>query len=87
MLPAMMIMDYTSKPVSQTQLNVFFIRPALVIVSLHSNKTQTKKARYRFSLKILSGAGDMAQWLRASTALPKALSSNPSNHMVAHYHL
>jgi hypothetical protein len=26
----------------------------------------------------------MAQWLRAFTALLKILSSNPSNHMVAH---
>jgi hypothetical protein len=33
------------------------------------------------------GAGEMAQWLRAPTALPKVLSSNPSNHMVAHNHL
>jgi hypothetical protein len=32
------------------------------------------------------GAGEMAQWLRAVTALPKVLSSNPSNHMVAHNH-
>jgi hypothetical protein len=32
------------------------------------------------------GAGDMAQRLRAPTALPKVLSSNPSNHMVAHNH-
>jgi len=31
--------------------------------------------------------GDMAQWLRALTALPKVLSSIPSNHMVAHNHL
>ena len=29
-------------------------------------------------------AGEMAQLLRALTALPKVLSSNPSNHMVAH---
>jgi hypothetical protein len=29
----------------------------------------------------------MAQWLRALTALPAVLSSNPSNHMVAHNHL
>jgi hypothetical protein len=28
----------------------------------------------------------MAQWLRALTALPEVLSSNPSNHMVAHNH-
>jgi hypothetical protein len=27
-------------------------------------------------------AGEMAQQLRALTALPKVLSSNPSNHMV-----
>jgi hypothetical protein len=34
-----------------------------------------------------TGAGEMAQWLRTPTALPKVLSSNPSNHMVAHNHL
>jgi hypothetical protein len=33
-----------------------------------------------------SGAGEMAQQLRALTALPKVLSSNPSYHMVAHNH-
>ena len=32
-------------------------------------------------------AGEMAQWVRALTALLKVLSSNPSNHMVAHNHL
>jgi hypothetical protein len=32
-------------------------------------------------------AGEMAQWLRAPTALLKVLSSNVSNHMVAHKHL
>jgi hypothetical protein len=32
------------------------------------------------------GAGEMAQWVRALTALLKVLSSNPSNHMVAHNH-
>jgi DNA repair protein RadC len=32
------------------------------------------------------GAGEMAQWLRVPTALPKVLSSNPNNHMVAHNH-
>jgi hypothetical protein len=29
-------------------------------------------------------AGEMAQWLRALTAVPEVLSSIPSNHMVAH---
>jgi len=32
-------------------------------------------------------AGQVAQWLRALSALPEVLSSNPSNHMVAHNHL
>ena len=34
-----------------------------------------------------AGAGEMAQWLRALTALPEVLSSIPSNRMVAHNHL
>jgi hypothetical protein len=39
MLPAMMIMVWTSENVSQPQLNVVLIRVALVTVSLHSNRT------------------------------------------------
>jgi len=31
--------------------------------------------------------GEMAQWLRALTALPEVLSSIPNNHMVAYNHL
>ena len=31
-------------------------------------------------------AGEMAQQLRALTALPEVMSSNPGNHMVAHNH-
>jgi hypothetical protein len=31
--------------------------------------------------KIKAWAEEMAQWLRALTALPKVLSSNPSNHI------
>jgi hypothetical protein len=37
--------------------------------------------------KLLPGAGELAQRLRALTALPEVLSSIPSNHMVAHKHL
>ena len=37
-------------------------------------------------LKDYLGAGEMAQWVRALTALPKVLSSNPTNHKVAHNH-
>jgi hypothetical protein len=33
------------------------------------------------------GDGEMAQQVRALTALLKVLSSNPSNHMVAHNHM
>jgi hypothetical protein len=40
-----------------------------------------------YELKHKEGAGEMAQWFRALTALPEVLSSIPSNHMVAHYHL
>jgi hypothetical protein len=36
--------------------------------------------------KLFKGAEEMAQQLRALTALPKVLSSNPSNHIVAHNH-
>jgi hypothetical protein len=32
-------------------------------------------------------AVEMAQWVRVPTALPKVLSSIPSNHMVDHNHL
>jgi hypothetical protein len=32
------------------------------------------------------GAGEMAQQLKALTALPEVLSSNPSNNKVAHNH-
>jgi hypothetical protein len=38
-------------------------------------------------LKVVNRAGEMAQRLRVPTALPKVMSSNPSNHMVAHNHL
>ena len=36
--------------------------------------------------ELAPGAGEMAQRLRALTALPEVLSSIPSNHMVAHNH-
>jgi hypothetical protein len=41
----------------------------------------------RTTLKTRCRAGEMAQRLRAPTVLPKVLSSNLSNHMVAHHHL
>jgi hypothetical protein len=39
-----------------------------------------------WGFKVLHGAGEMAQRVRVLTALPKALSSNSSNYMVAYNH-
>jgi hypothetical protein len=52
-------------------------------VSEKNKKQKTKKKTKQKN----EGAGEMAQRLRALTALPEVLSSNPSNHMVAHNHL
>jgi hypothetical protein len=52
---------------------------------IHKQKIKTKNKKINIK-KIFPGAGEMAQWLRAPTALPKVPSSNPSNHMVAHNH-
>lgn len=41
MIPALIIMDYTSEPVSQPQL-VSFIRIVMVMIYIHSNKILTK---------------------------------------------
>jgi len=51
--------------------------------NLNKNLSPAKKKKKEF----VKGAGEMAQRLRALTALPKVLSSIPSNHMVAHNHL
>jgi hypothetical protein len=47
-----MIMDSTSEPVSQSQLNVVLIRVVLVMVSLHDSKTLTLTDRDELSDKI-----------------------------------
>jgi hypothetical protein len=49
-------------------------------------KERKEKKKRKKKKRKKRGAGEMAQRLRAPTALPKVLSSNPSNHMVAHYH-
>jgi hypothetical protein len=53
------------------------------------SKKKEKEKEFKASLDNTHfwGAGKMAQWLRALTALPEVLSSNPSNNMVAHSHL
>jgi hypothetical protein len=42
-----------------------------------------KKAHFKGQVR----AGEIAQWLREPATFLKVLSSNPSNHMVAHNHL
>jgi hypothetical protein len=49
--------------------------------------SSSKPREKRTSRKRNTRAGEMAQWLRALSALPEVLSSIPSNHMVAHNHL
>jgi hypothetical protein len=52
-------------------------------------KPRLTKYIFLFALAIKNfkvGAGEMAQQVRALTALLKVLSSNPSNHMVTHNH-
>jgi hypothetical protein len=48
------------------------------------------ESRFAYKLMIVKisnlGTGEIAQWLRALTALPEVLSSIPSNHM-AHNHV
>jgi hypothetical protein len=60
---------------------------------LFSNQVSFLNIKYIFpsikcsSHKIFFRIREMAQWLRALTALPEVLSPIPSNHMVAHNHL
>jgi hypothetical protein len=62
----------------------FGIRIALFKVVVYKKVNSRNKL---YILKSSSGAGEMAQWLRAPTALLKVVSSDPSNHIVAHNHL
>ena len=50
-----------------------------------SNKT-TLQTELMLEEEILE-SGEMAQWLKALSALPEVLNSIPSNHMMAHKHL
>jgi hypothetical protein len=51
---------------------------------LHRETLSRKTKQNKTKQNKTEGAGEMAQRLRSLTALPKVLSSNPSNHMVAH---
>jgi hypothetical protein len=71
-----MVMDSCSETL-HPPINCF-LKVALIMRSLHSDRKVTKTECF--------GAGEMAQRLRALTVLPKVLSSNPRNHMVANNH-
>jgi hypothetical protein len=60
--PTLMIMDWTSEPVSQPQLNVVSIRLALVMVSVHSSKTLTMAGAMAHQLKTI------LQWTSSVTS-------------------
>jgi hypothetical protein len=60
--------------------------PSYTHVNIISIYTFVKKKINHTTNNNKTGAGEMAQRLRALTVLPKVLSSNPSNHMVAHNH-
>jgi hypothetical protein len=53
---------------------------------LHTDKQGCSFYDIQLDQENVSRAGEMAQWLRALTALLKVLSSSPSKHMVAHNH-
>jgi hypothetical protein len=54
---------------------------------MEANSNVRMKIKYELAfLRIYLQAGEMAQRVRALTTLPEVMSSNPSNHMVAHNH-
>jgi hypothetical protein len=59
---------------------------ASLVYRVSSRKAKAIQRNLLFKKK-RGGVGEMAQQLRALTALPEVLSSIPSNHMVAHSHL
>ena len=68
----------------QRQVDLYEFEASLVYRVIPNSQCYTEKPCLR---KQRNRAGEMAQPLRALTALPEVLSSNPSNHMVAHKHL
>jgi hypothetical protein len=81
-----------------TRLIKFFKKPIEAAKAYNPSIQRLRQEGHKFevtldyilklsSKKVWGWAGEMAQSLRAPTALPKVLSSNPSNHMVTHNHL
>jgi hypothetical protein len=57
------------------------------LIYRESSGTELHRETLPLKNKSGEGTGKIAQWLRALTVLRKVLSSNLSNHMVAHNHL
>jgi hypothetical protein len=74
-----MVYKVSSRTAKDTQRN-----PVLKNQKEKKKKKRKEKERNKQTMEV---SGEMAQWLRALTALPEVLSSIPSNHMVAHNHL
>ena len=75
--------DFQGKVIKDTTVLLFY---GVVFIVGSQGFGHCQALIYLLFKKAILGAGEMAQWLRAQTALPKVLSSNPSNHMVAHNH-
>jgi len=71
-VPTLMIMDWSSERVSQTQCNVVLIRLALVMVSVHNSKTLTKTPTLAKSLEIWLSLWQ-ASWISTPESLLTAL--------------
>jgi hypothetical protein len=67
-------------------LSLYWVERPRVIGDYDPNILKIYENRYILKQK-KKRAGGMAQRLRALTALPKVLSSIPSNYMVAQHHL
>ena len=77
-----MVMESIERP-SLKKTNEIYGGPTLCLPHFRASQKLSARGEHQAAD---SGAGELAQWLRVQTALPKVLSSNPSNHMVAHNH-
>jgi hypothetical protein len=72
-------------PHSSSQLFVTLVPGDLTPSNRHTCRQNTNVHEKKKPTLIYDG--EMAQWLRAQTALPKVLNSIPSNHTAVHSHL
>jgi hypothetical protein len=78
-----MVRESIERP-SLKKTNEIYGGPTLCLPHFRASQKLNERGEHQ---EADAGAGELAQWLRVPTALPKVLSSNPRNHMVAHNHL